>query len=85
MQSNEGYPAPTDLLTRKVNEIGGAHRFGGGSDWDCDPHAIDMLAGAAKGEDAEKDAQYKALSGFSCEGVPGKPGKTAVVPVIRLR
>ncbi len=85
MQSNEGYPAPTDLLTRKVNEIGGAHRFGGGNDYDCDPHAIDILAGAAKGEDSEKDAQYKALSSFSCEGVPGKPGKLATVPVIRLR
>jgi carbohydrate-binding DOMON domain-containing protein len=85
MQSNEGYPAPTDVLSRKVNEIGGPHRFGGGNDYDCDPHAIDILAGEAKGEDSEKAAQFKALSTFSCEGVPGKPGKKAVVPVIRLR
>ena len=43
MQSNEGFPADTDLLTRKVNEFEGQHRFGGGTDYDCDPHAMDIL------------------------------------------
>lgn len=43
MQSNEGFPADTDLLTRKVNEYEGQHRFGGGTDYDCDPHAMDIL------------------------------------------
>src|SRR5690606_25842204 len=48
-QSNEGFPDKTDLLTRKVNEYGGQHRFGGGSDYDCDPHVMDLLAGKAEG------------------------------------
>jgi carbohydrate-binding DOMON domain-containing protein len=47
MQSNEGFPAGTDLLTRKVNEYEGQHRFGGGTDTDCDPHVMDILGDAA--------------------------------------
>lgn len=47
MQSNEGFPADTDLLTRKVNEYEGQHRFGGGNDYDCDPHAMDVLGDQA--------------------------------------
>jgi hypothetical protein len=43
MQSNEGFPAKGDLLTRKVNEFEGQHRFGGGSDHDNDPHVMDIL------------------------------------------
>ena len=43
MQSNEGFPTEGDLLTRKVNEFEGQHRFGGGTDYDCDPHAMDIL------------------------------------------
>ncbi len=43
MQSNEGFPADEDLLTRKVNEYEGQHRFGGGTDYDCDPHVMDIL------------------------------------------
>jgi carbohydrate-binding DOMON domain-containing protein len=42
-QSNEGFPAETDLLTRKVNEFEGQHRYGGGTDYDCDPHVMDIL------------------------------------------
>ena len=29
--------------TRKVNEFEGQHRFGGGTDYDCDPHVMDIL------------------------------------------
>lgn len=43
MQSNEGFPADDDLLTRRVNEFEGQHRFGGGSDFMCDPHVMDVL------------------------------------------
>jgi carbohydrate-binding DOMON domain-containing protein len=46
VQSNEGFPDSKDLLTRKVNEYEGQHRFGGGNDGDCDPHVMDILAGA---------------------------------------
>jgi len=65
MQSNEGYPAPGDLLTRKVNSERGEHRFGGGNDGDCDPHILDILAPPGSGGGDEKSAQYKALS-YSC-------------------
>lgn len=66
MQSNEGFPDKGDLLTRKVNEYAGPHRFGGGSDWECDPHIIDMLAGAASGSPDEVKAQALALK-YTCD------------------
>jgi carbohydrate-binding DOMON domain-containing protein len=65
MQSNEGFPDKTDLLTRKVNEFEGQHRFGGGTDFDCDPHVMDVLAGKAAGDKAEVDEQHKMLS-YAC-------------------
>jgi carbohydrate-binding DOMON domain-containing protein len=65
VQSNEGFPADNDLLTRKVNEYEGQHRFGGGNDGECDPHALDVLAGAGKGEASEVKAQQQMLS-FEC-------------------
>jgi carbohydrate-binding DOMON domain-containing protein len=65
MQSNDGFPAGTDLLTRKVNEYEGQHRFGGGTDTDCDPHVIDLLAGDAMGDASEADAQHKMLA-YEC-------------------
>ncbi len=43
MQSNEGFPDDTSILARKVNEYEGQHRFGGGTDYDCDPHVMDIL------------------------------------------
>lgn len=54
MQSNEGFPAATDLLTRKVNEFEGQHRFGGGNDGDCDPHVMDIL-----GDDQKQQLAYE--------------------------
>jgi carbohydrate-binding DOMON domain-containing protein len=81
VQSNEGYPDQGDLLSRKVNEFPGAHRFGGGNDWSCDPHAIDILAGEAKGEEGEKAAQAEALS-YTC-GDEGASVKRATLPMIR--
>jgi carbohydrate-binding DOMON domain-containing protein len=65
VQSNEGFPASTDLLTRKVNEFEGQHRFGGGNDGDCDPHVMDVLAGDAKGDKSEIDAQHQMLA-YEC-------------------
>ncbi len=75
IQSNEGYPAKTDLLTRKVNESRGEHRFGGGRDDDCDPQVFDMLASPAKGEKAEIEAQHALLKKYSC----GKPAELPMV------
>jgi hypothetical protein len=65
MQSNEGFPAATDLLTRKVSEYEGQHRFGGGNDGDCDPHVVDVLAGDGKGDKSEIDAQHTMLA-YEC-------------------
>ena len=80
VQSNEGYPSANSVLARKVNEYEGEHRFGGGNDYDCDPHAIDILAGKAKGAASEKAAQHKALKAFTCDAA-GK-GTMAVVPMV---
>jgi carbohydrate-binding DOMON domain-containing protein len=65
MQSNEGFPDGKDLLTRKVNEYEGQHRFGGGTDSDCDPHAIDILAGKGAGGADEVQAQHDMLK-YEC-------------------
>ncbi len=65
VQSNEGYPDKGDILTRRVNEITGAHRFGGGNDGECDPHILDILAGSAKGDKSEIAEQHKALA-YTC-------------------
>lgn len=62
MQSNEGFPDKGDVLTRKVNEFEGQHRFGGGNDGDCDPHVMDLLAGGAAGDKSEADAQKSMLA-----------------------
>jgi carbohydrate-binding DOMON domain-containing protein len=75
VQSNEGYPDKTDLLTRKVNQARGEHRFGGGRDDDCDPHVIDLLAGEAKGDKSEIELQHKMLGNFACE----KPAEITMV------
>jgi carbohydrate-binding DOMON domain-containing protein len=80
LQSNEGYPAADSILARKVNEYAGADRFGGGSDYNCDPHVLDIFAGKAKGADSEKAAQYKMLGSYKCNA-EGK-GKKAVIEMI---
>jgi carbohydrate-binding DOMON domain-containing protein len=81
VQSNEGFPASTDLLTRKVNEYEGQHRFGGGSDGDCDPHAMDTLAGKGTGDASEADAQHKMLA-YECNP-DGTSKKMAVLTMVR--
>ena len=68
LQSNEGYPAKTDLLTRPVNESRGEHRFGGGRDDNCDPHVIDILVG-------KDQAQHDVLKAYKC----GQPAELPMV------
>jgi carbohydrate-binding DOMON domain-containing protein len=74
MQSNEGFPAATDFLTRKVNEYEGQHRWGGGHDGDCDPHAMDVLDGA--------DAKQADMLAFTC-AADGKATKTATLKMVK--
>jgi carbohydrate-binding DOMON domain-containing protein len=83
MQSNEGFPSGSDLLTRKVNEYEGQHRFGGGNDGDCDPHAIDLLAGDATGAKEEADLQHQMLA-YECNG-DGSSKKMAVVSMVKAK
>lgn len=74
MQSNEGFPAATDFLTRKVNEYEGQHRFGGGNDGDCDPHALDVLDGP--------DAKQAEMLAHEC-AADGKATKPATLKMIK--
>jgi len=83
VQSNEGFPDKADLLTRKVNEFEGQHRFGGGSDYDCDPHVMDVLAGSAEGADSEAQAQYDMLS-YECND-EGEAVKHATLKMVRAK
>jgi carbohydrate-binding DOMON domain-containing protein len=83
MQSNEGFPSGSDLLTRKVNEYEGQHRFGGGNDGECDPHAIDLLAGDGTGAKEEIDLQHKMLA-YEC-GDDGSVKKLAVVSAVHAK
>lgn len=76
VQSNEGFPEGTDLLTRKVNEFEGQHRFGGGTDYDCDPHVMDILAGSGTGAADEAAAQHEMLK-YECN-----PDGTAKTPAV---
>jgi carbohydrate-binding DOMON domain-containing protein len=81
VQSNEGFPDKTDVLTRKVNEYEGQHRFGGGTDTDCDPHVIDVLAGKGVGDKSEVDEQHKMLS-YECNP-DGSAKKMATLRMVR--
>jgi carbohydrate-binding DOMON domain-containing protein len=81
MQSNEGFPDRADFLTRKVNEYEGQHRFGGGDDGDCDPHVMDILAGAGAGAAEEVALQHEMLS-YEC-GPDGESVSKATLRMIR--
>jgi hypothetical protein len=80
MQSNEGFPDKTDLLTRKVNEYEGQHRFGGGTDTDCDPHVMDVLAGKGVGDKSEVEEQHRMLS-YECNA-DGTAKKLATLKMV---
>jgi len=80
IQSNEGFPAKTDLLTRRVNEFEGQHRFGGGHDMDCDPHVMDILAPPAAGGADEVAAQHEMLS-YECDA-DGNAVKSATLRMV---
>lgn len=81
LQSNEGFPDKADLLTRKVNEFEGQHRFGGGNDGNCDPHVMDLLARKGEGDAAEAQAQYDMLA-HEC-GPEGEAVKLATLTMVR--
>jgi prepilin-type processing-associated H-X9-DG protein len=81
MLGQEGFPAGNDLLTRRVNEFEGQHKFGGGHDGDCDPHIIDLLAGKGVGDQNEINLQKKMLA-HSCN-TDGTSNKVSILTMIR--
>jgi carbohydrate-binding DOMON domain-containing protein len=81
VQSNEGFPDAADVLTRRVNEYEGQHRFGGGNDGMCDPHVMDLLAGKGAGGADEIDAQ-KAMLKSECNP-DGTSKQMAVLTMVR--
>jgi carbohydrate-binding DOMON domain-containing protein len=81
VQSNEGFPDAKEVLTRRVNEYEGQHRFGGGNDLFCDPHVMDVLAGDAKGDKAEIESQHTMLK-YEC-AEDGSAKSTATLTMVR--
>jgi carbohydrate-binding DOMON domain-containing protein len=81
MQSSDGFPVATDLLTRKVNEYEGQHRFGGGDDGECDPHVLDLLAGDGTGAKEEETLQHRMLAYDCTEGT----SKMAVLTMVHAK
>jgi carbohydrate-binding DOMON domain-containing protein len=79
VQSNNQFPESDELLTRRVNDYAGQHRFGGGNDGMCDPQVIDLLAGAAAGGVDEIDAQQAMLK-YEC----APDGAVRVPAVLRM-
>lgn len=75
MQSNEGFPDKGDLLTRKVNEFEGQHRFGGGTDYNNDPHVMDILS-------VPPEAQKQILGAYNKAATEPKPEDLAVIPMV---
>ena len=59
--------------TRKVNQVQGEHRFGGGNDWDAMRRSLICWQGLP-GDESEKTAQHNALTdhcgGTECETSP---------------
>ena len=58
------------LFSRKVNEFKGQWYFGGGNDYDCDPHVMDILGDHAQ------------LAGYECND-DGTTAKHAVITLIK--
>jgi carbohydrate-binding DOMON domain-containing protein len=81
VQSNEGYPDSKDLLTRKVNEIGGQHRFGGGSDFDCDPQVLDIVVAPGQGGADEVRMQHTVLK-FQCDAANPDASPKVELPMV---
>lgn len=75
MQSNEGFPDKGDFLTRKINEFEGQHRFGGGTDYNNDPHVLDLLANPP-------GAQAAILGAYKKDLTEPKPEDWVTVPMV---
>ncbi len=82
MQSNDGAPASSEFLNRKVDKVGTRQRFGGGSDYNNDPHVIDILIAPAQGTAAEAQGQHDVLSRWSKQATEPRPEDLVLVPMV---
>jgi carbohydrate-binding DOMON domain-containing protein len=80
--SSDAYPAAGSLLVRKVNETESQHRFGGGTDGDCGPNVLDVLAGGGEGKPEEVAAQHQMLQA-ECNP-DGTAKRLATLKMVRL-
>jgi carbohydrate-binding DOMON domain-containing protein len=81
--SSDPYPAAGSLLVRKVNETASQHRFGGGTDGDCAPNVLDVLAGSGKGEPQEVEEQHAMLQ-YECNA-DNSSKKLATLKLVHLQ
>jgi hypothetical protein len=65
MAGYDPYPATGDLLVRRVDEVEGQHRFGGGTDGNCSPNVLDVLAPDGEGDQDEVQEQHEMLQ-YEC-------------------
>jgi carbohydrate-binding DOMON domain-containing protein len=80
--SYDPYPSRDSLLVRRVDKTESQFRFGGGTDTDCDPNVLDLLAGTAAGQDGEAELQHQMLQ-FDCK--PGAPRQLASLEMMRIK
>jgi carbohydrate-binding DOMON domain-containing protein len=81
--SYDPYPARESLLVRRVDLAESQYRFGGGSDADCDPNVLDILAGSGAGEAGEVEQQHQMLQ-YECK--PGTAGrKLAALTMVHIK
>lgn len=80
MQSFEPFPKGKAVLTREVGAYEGRFAFGGGTDTECAPRVIDVLAGGGKGTPDESRSQYAMLA-YECrpDGTAQRPALLAMV------
>ena len=59
----------------------GQHRFGGGSDYDCDPHVLDLIVAPGSGGEDEIKKQHEILGKYKCAATPAG-SKLAILPMV---
>ncbi len=73
VQSNDEFPTSTDLLTRRVQVRASPQCFGGADSAGCRVAVLDCLAGSARGDKTEIDAQHRMLQCRSGSDSTGQP------------
>jgi hypothetical protein len=80
--SSDPFPSAGSLLVRKVNETESQHRFGGGTDGDCGPNVLDVLADDGSGDPGEIAIQHTMLQ-YECNP-DGSAKQLATLKMVRV-